>query len=61
MDEARMDLAMSRIEKALARIEDAARKIPAEPQEFVRRRKAMRSAVSNALGELDLLIEKLEK
>ncbi len=56
-----MDLAMSRIEAALTRIEDAARTVPAEPQEFVRRRKAMRSAVSNALGELDLLIEKLEK
>lgn len=56
-----MDRAMSRIEAALVRIEHSARRLPVEPADFVRRRKAMRTRVSAALAELDQLIESLGK
>lgn len=60
MDERRLDLAMTRIEAALARIDTAARQL-SPPSGGWDRYREMRGRARNSLAELDRLIAELEK
>lgn len=61
MDERRLDLAMNRIDAALARIEKAASNQAAGQPRQGPRDEELRSRVGSALAELDVLIQSLER
>lgn len=61
MDPVRNDTAMSRIEAALARIDQATAQAGGGDSNLAERHDTLRTRVTSALVELDTLIESLEK
>lgn len=56
-----MDRAMNRVEAALARIERAANRTSGGDGDLAKRHEALRGRVTAVLGEIDLLVESLER